>query len=79
MHAQLDQGHGASKGALMICFILMFIFICMCVFFVVFFFTSPRLVSVCGGGIQTVESVLGLVFIPPAANRMHIPLSIEEV
>lgn len=27
VHAQLDQGHGASKGALMICFILRFIFI----------------------------------------------------
>lgn len=26
VHAQLDQGHGASKRALMLCFILLFIF-----------------------------------------------------
>lgn len=63
VHAQLDQGHGASKGALMFCFLFLFIY---------FIFTSPLSVSVCKGGIQRVNSVLGLVL--AAKCRMHMTL-----
>lgn len=69
VHAQSDQGHGASKGALIFCFSFCYFTFLLAQLRLVFVTRESSLLTPC----------LALVLSSPAANTMHITLRLAVV